>query len=97
MPAAQLTVQVIAAMGALLDLHPCEGVFLPGGSHGNLVGLLLARDRAFPHVRIEGWRAGDAPTVLVSDQAHYSMQKAAMILGCGLSAITPVQVPPCGA
>ncbi len=59
-----------------------EGVFTPGGSISNLLGMLLARNSAQPGFRNDG--AGGKPiTCYVSRDAHYSIVKNAGILGMG--------------
>ena len=79
-----------SCLGLSLDTH--EGIFVPGGSYANMVGLLLARDAAFPHVRSEGWRGHERAVVFTSDQAHYSVRRAAMLIGMGAHAVVEVQV-----
>ena len=54
------------------------GVFVPGGSHGNLSALVVARDTA------PGRRAGRPvarPRIAVSDDAHSSISRALHIIG----------------
>lgn len=61
------------------------GVLTSGGSLGNLTALLAARKRVDP----EG-RAQLPPAILVSEQAHYSNERAAQIMGLGRDAVFPV-------
>lgn len=77
------------------DIATHEGILVPGGSYGNMMGLLLARAQRFPHVRTKGWGCEDRPVILTSDQAHYSVRKAAIVLGCGLDAVVAVEVSCC--
>lgn len=69
---------VIAWMARLLGLGPnADGVLTSGGSVGNLTALLAMRQAM-------AGRCGDGlPAVLVSDQAHYSVARAAKIMGWG--------------
>jgi len=62
-----------------------DGVFVSGGSVGNLTALLAARQaRAGFDVWRHGLRAGDAPLALVcSDQTHYCVDRAARVMGLG--------------
>jgi glutamate/tyrosine decarboxylase-like PLP-dependent enzyme len=62
-----------------------DGLFVPGGSYANMVALMVARNEAFPHVRQEGWKSGDNPVILMSTQAHYSVDRAAMMAGVGMN------------
>ena len=70
-----------------------DGVFTGGGSMGNLTALLAARQAS-----AEGdvWRmgAGSEPplAVLVSEQCHYSVRRAAAIIGLGEDAAVSVPV-----
>ena len=64
-----------------------DGIFTSGGTQSNLQGLLLARDRALA-------THGD-PTrlrILVSAEGHFSVQKAARLLGLGDGAVISVPV-----
>lgn len=64
-----------------------DGVFTSGGTQSNLQGLLLARDHATA--------SGVDPRrlrILTSVDAHFSVQKAARLLGLGDVAVVPVPV-----
>lgn len=79
-------------LGAALGLPPpVEGLFTSGGSVGNLTALAAARQA------IDGldvWDRGVAGVeplaILASDQAHYSNDRAARILGLGAGGVIPV-------
>ena len=74
-----------------------EGLFVPGGSIANMYGMLLARFRLDPEVRTRGVVGGPTLVAFVSDQAHYSYQKSAMVIGLGLNNILPVKSDVTGA
>lgn len=59
-----------------------EGVMVAGGSQANLISMMLARHHACPDYKTLG-AAGRTLVAYVSDQAHYSAQKAANVLGIG--------------
>ncbi len=61
-----------------------QGTFTPGGSISNLMGMLLARNEACPQVHDEGM-GGVRFRCYVSADAHYSVSKAAGVLGIGRS------------
>ena len=67
-----------------------DGVLVHGGSLGNLSGLLAARAKILP----ESWAEGMPPgfVVLASEIAHYSVERAAAILGLGANAVIKVPV-----
>lgn len=64
-----------------------DGVFTSGGTQSNLQALLLARESA-----LAARSAGDASRlrVLASREAHFSVQKAARLLGLGDHAVVTV-------
>ena len=68
-----------------------EGLFVPGCSIANMYGMLLARFLVDPDVRTRGMAGGPTLVAFVSDQAHYSYQKSAMLMGLGLDNIVPVK------
>lgn len=64
------------------------GVLTSGGSAGNLTGLLAARQSRWPgNAWEDGTMDGRPPAVLVSSDCHYSMTRAAKILGWGEAAV----------
>ncbi|MCM0619705.1 pyridoxal phosphate-dependent decarboxylase family protein [Nocardioides bruguierae] len=65
-----------------------DGVFTSGGTQSNLQALHLARDHALSQ---SGARLQDLH-VLVSADGHYSVQRAARLLGLPASAVVPVAV-----
>ncbi|RBY97659.1 decarboxylase [Blastococcus sp. TF02-8] len=74
-----------AGLGPLAD-----GVFTSGGTQSNLHALLLARDEtlaALPGGRLPG---GARLRILATDQAHFSVVKAARLLGLGGDAVVTV-------
>jgi aromatic-L-amino-acid decarboxylase len=63
--------------------YPCaEGAFTSGGMISNLTALLVAREQALPGCRAEGF-AGRRGAVYCSDEAHYSIVRAAEAAGIG--------------
>lgn len=66
----------------------CHGHLTSGGTAANLTGLKLALHRAAPEVRDRGLvSTGRRFTVYVSDQAHFSMERSADVLGLGREAL----------
>jgi len=66
-----------------------EGSLVPGGAFGNLTALLAAREA----LEARGRRsAGSRLAVIVGAQAHYSIARAAAILGVGGEAVFRVPV-----
>jgi glutamate/tyrosine decarboxylase-like PLP-dependent enzyme len=73
------------------DKATVDGTVVPGGTYANMLGLLVARNWKFPHVRMEGWLTEDRPVVFTSVQAHYSIRRAAMIAGMGIKSCREVK------
>ena len=72
--------------------YPCaEGAFTSGGMVSNLTGLLVARERALPGCRTDGF-AGRQGAVYCSDEAHHSVIRAAEAAGIGSSFVRRVAI-----
>ncbi|MCA9580266.1 MAG: pyridoxal-dependent decarboxylase [Myxococcales bacterium] len=68
-----------------------DGILTSGGSLGNLTALLAARQRgAGWNLWQEGTRGGPPLAILVGADAHYSVTRAAKIMGLGASGAVPV-------
>ncbi|WP_308408493.1 pyridoxal phosphate-dependent decarboxylase family protein [Streptomyces malaysiensis] len=76
-----------------------DGIFTSGGTQSNLQAMLLARDEACTLVEKEATAAGGTIAksailprlrILTSQVSHFSIQKAAAILGLGYEAVIPV-------
>lgn len=67
-----------------------DGIMVTGGSNANMVGMLMARNTFFPETKSEG--SSDKKFVLfVSEDAHYSFEKAANLMGIGSRFVRKVQ------
>ncbi|XP_064202588.1 glutamate decarboxylase 1 isoform X1 [Anguilla rostrata] len=60
-----------------------DGIFCPGGSMCNLYSLLLARYNFYPEVKTGGMSDLPRLALFTSEHSHYSIQKAAQVLGIG--------------
>lgn len=89
--------RLIAWLGRLYGLGDhADGVFTSGGTQSNLMGLLLARDRAASRAGCPVARDGITEParrfrIVCSSASHFSVVKAARILGLGDQAL--VEVP----
>ena len=92
--ATALETALLARLAALTGLPPeAAGVFTTGGTESNLMGLLLARDHALgPGTARHGLPAGRPARIIASEAAHFSVRRAAALLGLGEQAVLPVPV-----
>jgi glutamate/tyrosine decarboxylase-like PLP-dependent enzyme len=86
---------VIRWLADLADFPPrSQGVFLSGGSMANMCGIASACARLFgPEFRSRGLAAcsgASAPVILCSQAAHFSIRRAAVMLGIGTDNIVGV-------
>lgn len=87
---------LIGKMCRLAGFDSGEGILTPGGSISNLMAVLVARNRAYPRARVEGMAAKKPPALFASEEAHYSIRRAANALGLGVGSVRPVAVDDVG-
>ncbi|MDP6850311.1 MAG: aspartate aminotransferase family protein [Planctomycetota bacterium] len=88
--------ELVRKMGKMAGWDDCEGIFNPGGSLSNLMAVLAARNAAFPHAKQRGLRGDDRPVFFCSEEAHYSVPRAASVVGIGMDAARKVPVDSVG-
>ncbi len=75
--------QAVAWVGEFVGFGAAaDGLLAPGGTIANLTALTAARERALPGVRHRGVQ-GRTLAVYCSQEAHYSIRRAAEVLGVG--------------
>ncbi|RYP40970.1 hypothetical protein DL767_001286 [Monosporascus sp. MG133] len=67
------------------------GVTCPGGSASNMTSLVIARNALYPSTR-SGGNGGHRFVLFTSTNAHYSIEKAAITMGLGATAVVLVPV-----
>jgi aromatic-L-amino-acid decarboxylase len=78
-----LEAQTIRWLGAFVGFDPAAvGVVAAGGTISNLTALTAAREQALPGFRHDG-AAGRQMALYCSREAHYSIRRAAELLGIG--------------
>jgi L-2,4-diaminobutyrate decarboxylase len=83
--------QVIRWLGELIGWPQVEGVLTSGGAQANLTALLAARQHSADwDVWQQGISAGRPLKILASEHAHYSIARAAGIMGLGANAVVKV-------
>lgn len=91
-PAATLMEEeLIKRFGALCGYADPDGLFISGGSSGNLQAMMIARNLALPALKKEGFNASVRLTAFVSEECHYSFEKNANVLGIGMANIHKVK------
>jgi aromatic-L-amino-acid/L-tryptophan decarboxylase len=89
--ATQLERQAIEWLAAFLGFPAAAGSFTSGGTISNLTALAAARERAVPGARTTGMRDVHA-AVYCSAEAHYSLTRAAELLGIGLANVRSIPI-----
>ena len=83
--------QVIDWLGNLVGWQETEGILTSGGAQANLTALLAARQvKARRNVWKHGVASGAPLKILASEYAHYSVSRAAGIMGLGTEAVIKV-------
>lgn len=88
---------LMAELGAALGLpQGCGGILCHGGTLGNLVALMAAQRRVALDLGVDSWRDGihafpQPLVVLVSERAHYCIDRAMRILGWGAAGTVLVE------
>lgn len=86
----RLETLVLQHIAQLFGLGPkASGVLVSGGSLANLQALIVARNQTFDTLE-NGIPLAKKPVFLVSDAAHTSFKKAAMVMGLGTKAAIAV-------
>ena len=91
--ATEIELQLVRWLADLFGL-PADagGMLVSGGSLANLTALKLARDRASPGVRVDGTAGGPALALYASAESHFSVGRAADVLGLGEGSVRMVPV-----
>lgn len=83
---------LISKLGQLVGFSKPEGQFTTGGSNGNFMAMAMARHRAIPTLKQTGLINAPRLIAFVSEEAHYSFDKAAHLLGLGTEQLWKVPV-----
>lgn len=84
---------LISKLGAKIDWAGSEwdGIITSGGTLANLTAILSARNWKFPDAFSHGLK-GRHPAILASTDSHYSVSRAAGVLGFGAEQVVKVPV-----
>ena len=73
---------IISRVGEIIGFPQSGGSLTTGGSNGNMLGILCARQAMIPTSTHSGFDGRDM-VIFVSEEAHYSVLMAANVLGIG--------------
>ncbi|KAL8703345.1 MAG: hypothetical protein Q9201_003481 [Fulgogasparrea decipioides] len=86
------TSRALASLFGLNGPH-AGGISVQGGSASNTTSIVIARNTLFPETKTRGIMSEDRPLILfTSAHGHYSIEKAAQMLGFGSQAVWSVPV-----
>lgn len=77
------------------DTDRCGGLTFSGGSWSNITALHMARSLKFPETKVKGNGTYNF-AVYTSDNCHYSVVKAAILLGMGSGSVFKIPINPDG-
>ena len=83
--------EMIALMNRYTGYTDGDGIFLSGGSNANLVAMFSARNRLVPDSRFHGIKGDIKLSAFVNEQAHYSFETAANLMGLGSKSVIKVK------
>jgi len=89
--ATTIETEMIQLMNSYAGYKDGDGIFLSGGSNANLVAMFSARNRILPESRFEGYDRNHKLVAFVNEQAHYSFETAANVLGIGAQNVIKVK------
>lgn len=81
--------ELVKHLSRKVGWNEADGIMVTGGSNANLYGMLVARNTMFPKTKTEGMN-GLKLVAFVSEEAHYSFDKAVNVLGMGLNSLKKV-------
>ncbi len=89
--ATQLEWQAVHWLAEFLGFPAETGTFTSGGTISNITALASAREAALPGSRHRGL-AGVRPAIYCSSEAHYSITRAAEVLGIGSQSVRAIEI-----
>lgn len=83
--------EIIDLMNRYAGYDEGDGTFVSGGSNANMLAMLSARNKLIPECRTNGVDNTLKLRAFVSDQAHYSFETAANVIGIGADSVIKVK------
>lgn len=81
--------ELIRRLNTLVGFDNGDGIMVSGGTMANMIAMMLARHKARPDIKTQGFY-GQPLVAYVSEQAHYSFDKAANTLGIGTQNVVAI-------
>ncbi|MCP5061378.1 MAG: aspartate aminotransferase family protein [Ignavibacteriae bacterium] len=91
-----MELELVEKMCSYIGYKNGDGIFTSGGSQSNLQAMFCARNHHFPDIVEKGVQSSPKMVAFVSEEAHYSFDKAANILGLGTSQLIKVKTDASG-
>lgn len=85
-----MELEIVSKLNEMVGFTNGDGIMVSGASQANLIAMMTARHKFFPDIRTNGFQ-GKTLVAFVSEQAHYSMQRAANVLGLGENNLVAVK------
>lgn len=89
--ASELERQAVEWVASFVGFPAAAGSFTSGGTISNVTALAAARERAIPGARHRGMTGGQT-AIYCSSEAHYSVTRAAELLGIGSSGVRALPI-----
>ncbi len=89
--ATELEWQAVSWLAEFIGFPAETGTFTSGGTISNITALASAREAAIPGARERGFR-DIRPTLYCSTEAHYSITRAAEVLGIGSANVRAIDI-----
>ncbi len=83
--------EIFKSINQTIGFNKHEGLFTPGGSYANMLGLQCARYKKSPEAKVDGLYGLKPQYVFVSKDAHYSTEKAMGLMGLGVANLVKVE------
>lgn len=83
--------ELLRALNSKIGFSDYEGLFVPGGSNANMMGIHLARYFYNSKIKEHGLFDFKKLKVFVSTDAHYSSKKAVELMGLGTESIVKIE------
>ncbi len=91
-----MELELVEKMCNYIGYKKGDGILTSGGSQSNLQAMFCARNQHFPDIVEKGIQNFPKMVAFVSEEAHYSFDKAANILGLGTNQLMKVQADSSG-